>query len=432
MATETTTRSRTRTRTRTRTHSRARTRTRTGRFAGRVTPLGWTLTFTVPVFLVAGYRLGLTELIVLGFSALTLCVIALAHLLSSTALSLRVTPSESRVVSGTPARLQLTVVNSGARRSLPLLVELPILAKSKQLEVVSIRFPLLARDSERVQEAVIPARERGHYQIGPARSVRADPVGLLRRDVLWGGAVTLRVHPITLAITSADAGLLRDLEGKTSRAITDSDVSFHSLREYLPGDARHHIHWKSSAKTGTAMVRQFEQTRRSRVVVILSFAAGDYGSAEQFELAVSCAGSLALRALRAAGEVQVVVGARANIRFLDARTPLRLLDELSEVDLAESALSLRTVAGLVTRRVEAISVAYLICGSSAAAKALRAATAQFSPEVEVVVVVCDSGAAPARRFLADQTVLTVGYLNDLRLALSGSSSAVPIAVAGLR
>ena len=46
-------------------------------------------------------------------------------------------------------------------------------------------------------------------------------------------------------------------------------MSFHAIREYAPGDSRRQIHWKSTAKTGQLMVRQYEESRRSRMAVVL-------------------------------------------------------------------------------------------------------------------------------------------------------------------
>ena len=48
-----------------------------------------------------------------------------------------------------------------------------------------------------------------------------------------------------------------------------SDLAFHALREYQPGDDRRYIHWRSSAKAGRLLVRQFLDTRRSHVTVIV-------------------------------------------------------------------------------------------------------------------------------------------------------------------
>ncbi|MFT2691178.1 DUF58 domain-containing protein [Clavibacter zhangzhiyongii] len=102
----------------------------------------------------------------------------------------------------------------------------------------------------------------------------------MRRESAEAAATRLLVHPRTLAMPSTSTGFVRDLEGRATRDLTDSDVSFQSLREYVPGDAVRHIHWRSTAKTGVHMVRRFEETRRSHMMVALSLHAGDYGAPE--------------------------------------------------------------------------------------------------------------------------------------------------------
>ena len=115
--------------------------------------------------------------------------------------------------------------------------------------------------------------------------------------------------------------MIRDLEGSPTRRLVDSDMSFHAIREYAPGDARKQIHWKSTAKTGRLMVRQYEESRRSRMAVVLGVAAAEYADADEFELAVSCAASLGLRAVRDARDVAIVTGSADPAGR--ARTPPR-------------------------------------------------------------------------------------------------------------
>ena len=115
--------------------------------------------------------------------------------------------------------------------------------------------------------------------VGPVRSVRGDPLSLLRRELVWTDATELFVHPRTVPLQGSAAGFIRDLEGQVSRSLTNSDVAFHALRGYVPGDDRRYVHWRTSARTGTLMVRQFEETRRSHLLVALSTAAGDYTDA---------------------------------------------------------------------------------------------------------------------------------------------------------
>src|SRR5690606_36459872 len=139
-------------------------------------------------------------------------------------------------------------------------------------------------------------------------------------------------------------GFIRDLEGNPTKQLADSDVSFHALREYATGDERRYIHWKSTAKTGTYMVRQFEETRRSHLVVALSLASVDYAGEDEFELAVSVAGSLGVRAIRDVRNVSVVTSVDTPefakrktlaVKKLSTLTRARLLDDLAVVEQSE-------------------------------------------------------------------------------------------------
>ena len=77
-----------------------------------------------------------------------------------------------------------------------------------------------------------------------------------------------------------------------------SDLAFHALREYVPGDDLRHVHWRSSAKAGELLVRQYHETRRGHVTVLLDDRRSSYPRLGDFELAVSVAASIALRAVR--------------------------------------------------------------------------------------------------------------------------------------
>ena len=131
-------------------------------------------------------------------------------------------------------------------------------------------MPLLRPGHTVAQPLEIPALRRGIVTVGPATTVRSDPIGLLRREHAFEDVHELYVHPRTTALPSTSAGLIRDLEGNPTRRLVDADMSFHAIREYAPGDSRRQIHWKSTAKTGQLMVRQYEESRRSRMAVVLA------------------------------------------------------------------------------------------------------------------------------------------------------------------
>jgi uncharacterized protein (DUF58 family) len=254
----------------------------------------------------------------------------------------------------------------------------------------------------------------------------------VRRELIWAKVAELFVHPRTIGIPSMSTGFIRDLEGKPTRDLSNNDVSFHALREYLPGDERRYIHWKSTARTGTYMVRQFEETRRSHLVVALSLATGDFGSDDEFEMAVSVAGSLGVRAIQDARTVSVVASELTPqfakrkvyaVRLLSTLTRSRLLDDLAVVEHSEAALSIVDVARVAGDQASGVSVAFLVCGSLVTPQQLRAASTSFPVGVEVVAVVCDSERPPGLRRVSGLSVLTIGYLEDLQKSLARSAAA---------
>src|SRR5690625_5413082 len=148
----------------------------------------------------------------------------------------------------------------------------------------------------------VPTRRRAVLVVGPVRSVRDDPLSLMRRQVTGARPQELFGHPRTVRLDEAASGFLRDLEGTPSSDLSSSDIAFHALRDYAPGDDRRHVHWRTTARTGKLMVRQFEETRRSHVVVALDDLAEHYASDEEFELAVSAAASIAAQTLKRSEE----------------------------------------------------------------------------------------------------------------------------------
>lgn len=397
--------------------------TRVARVAsGIVTPVGWVMLVVAPVSLVAGYRLGWLELVAIGFAAAVLLVLASLYAVGRSAFSISLDLPHQRVAVGDDADGRVTVRNPTRRRVLGVTVEIPV-----GQGLAEITLPGL-RGGDSVDEVFpVPTGRRGVVPVGPVRTVRGDPIGLVRRELEWTGVTELYVHPRTIGIPSTSTGLIRDLEGNATRDLTASDISFHALREYVPGDERRHIHWKSTARAGAYMVRQFEETRRSHLVIALSLANADFATEDEFELGVSVAASLGIRAIRDAREVSVVVSERTPefakrktlaVKSLSTLTRTRLLDELSLVTFSESALAITDIARVTGEQISGISVAFLVVGSTTRITDLRAAAAAFPPGVESIAIVCDPESIPGMRRVADLTVLTVGYLDDLKQSLA--------------
>jgi uncharacterized protein (DUF58 family) len=381
---------------------------------------------TAAAFIV-GYVAGWSEAIVFAWAGVALFTVAVLYLLASVAYQAHLRLPSPRVVVGTSAPVHVVVSNPSRRGLLAARIEVPVGAG-----VAEFAVPGLRPGAEFKDVFLVPTPRRGVITIGPASSVRADPVGLLRRETDWQQTVELYVHPRTVALPSMSTGLVRDLEGSSTRDLTTSDMSFHALREYTRGDERRHIHWRSTAKTGAFMVRQFEQTRRSNLLLALSLAEVDFASDDEFELAVSAAASLGVRAVRDDRSVSFVVSARTpdfaktqvfEVRRLDSVTPTRLLDALCAVERVSAALRIVDVARVAADTTPDVSIAFLVCGSTATTAQLRRAGTMFRAGTEVIVVRCVPGDLPGLRRVADMSILTIGYLDDLRSSLARARAA---------
>ncbi len=414
-----------------------------------VTIRGWGWLATSILCLVLGLLFGWIELIGLAVAGLVTFGSATVYGLFKHSHEVSFHLAHSRVVVGEEAEILLTVTNP-TNHALP---GLDVFVKVGEAELFS-RIPRLTRLSSENIQLPIPTQHRGQLEVGPARIVRADPLGLISREVITGEKKILYIHPHTISLMSMSTGFVRDLEGTPTTDLTDNDLSFHALREYLPGDDRRNIHWKSSAKTGEFMVRQFEQTRRSHLMITLDTHAESYASDEEFELAVSVAASLGVRALRDTRDVSMLVpstskpaaigrlGAlreaarqkllsrnaelgRRGSRVIQLTTASseRMLDELSGVVLDSSSPHLVELARLASLQAADVSVAFVVTSAGAQAREIHAASVVFPAGVEVVVISCAPESTPAMRRLGRLSVLNIGRLDDVKQLLAKKSVA---------
>ncbi len=384
---------------------------------GTITPAGW-LTLVLAALLPVAVRLGWVELIVASSIALVLLILAVPFLAGSHSYDVDLRLTHERVVAGSEVGGAVTITNTSKRLALPGRVDIPTGAG-----LTAVRVPLLRAGHSHVETVSIAALRRGVVRVGPVTSVRSDPLGLLKREHHWAEVSELYVHPVTVGFPSTSAGFIRDLEGNASTEVVDSDISFHAIREYQLGDARRNIHWKSTAKTGTLMVRQFEETRRSRLAIVLSLDEAEYSSPDEFELAVSVAGSLGVRALRDSRDIAMMASERIpdfvkkvvrSIRSLNVRSSRQMLDDLSGIQSHSSVMQVEQVCSLASQVVSDMSIAFVVCGAAMTPRRLQAMAAKFPANVAVVAVLCDLGAPPSFRDFSGLKVMTVAILDDFK------------------
>lgn len=373
-----------------------------------VTPAGRATTAATVVGGAAGWLLGWAELVAGSGALLGLLLAAGAFLVGRQRFSVELRLAQARVVAGERALAAVVVRNVRATRAEPARIETPVGAG----EVTFVSPALGAAGTEHATHEevfAVPTDRRGVIEVGPVSSVRGDPLGLLRRSVAWTDVKELFVHPRTVRLSSTAAGYLHDLEGRTSRELTSSDLSFHALREYRPGDDRRYVHWRSSARAGTLMVRQFEETRRSHVVVGLSRNGADYATADELETAVSAAASLGLEALAEEKDLTVLT----SHEVLPSASRRQLLDALTRLAPGSGPGGVVSMARSVARDVQHASVAVLVCGSAVPHHQLRAAGAVLPLGVRALALRVDAAAEAGVGMLGAVRVVTVPTLEEL-------------------
>ncbi|MDQ0644052.1 DUF58 domain-containing protein [Microbacterium murale] len=388
----------------------ARIGARLQKIASVVRPMAWVLMGMAIVFWIFGASLGWSELSLTAvIVALTLMLCAL-FLIGRTEYDVTLDLARTRVVVGERAVGALTLSNPGNRAILPSRVVLPVGSGRGEFGIQR-----LAPGDKAEELFAIPTQRRGVVKVGPVSVVRGDPFGLFERAHRRDDPVDLFVHPQTVLFDGQSLGFLRDLEGLPAADLSRDDVSFHALNEYQPGDDLRHVHWRSTARTGVMMVRQYEETRRSHFVIGLSRSSGDYASSEDFELGISVAGSVGLRAIRDSQRVDV----RVQGRELRAGTGKQLLDSLAAVEASkprEGGIS--ELSGVIAATMPLASVVVLVCGTKVPNEDLRLACARLPFGARVIAIIADATAeAPALRRIGDADVVSVGALKQIPLAL---------------
>ena len=373
-------------------------------FVEPVTGLGWAVAVATLVLGGVGWRLGWVELTVIAAGLAAALLSAGLLTIGRSIYSVELELSDSRVTVGQRAVGRLAVQNTSRRRLLPAQIELPV-----GRGAANFSLPSLGPDATHEEVFAIPTTRRAVVAVGPVRSVRGDPLGLLCRRVRWSDAVDLYVHPELVSLAGAASGVIRDLEGQATRALSDSDMSFHALRDYVAGDDRRHIHWKTSARIGTLMVRQFEDTRRTHTAIALSTSTDDYASADEFELAVAAVASIGVQALRDERDLTVLAGAGA----LRVSAPPRFLDDCSGLEAGPAGRAYASLPQWVSRQAADASVAILVTGSVPTSDQLRASAVHVPVGVRTLVLACRAGAPIEVASRGRLTLAQIGQLMDL-------------------
>ena len=259
----------------------------------RPTARGWQAILFGALSLAAGWLVGTTQLYQLGYAllGLLLAALVLGRYFSRGLRYERWIPAGERFVAGRSSRVGLAVHNASRGRS-PRIGVVDHLPKRRLLGT-----PPIGGSQSRVLQEPVLFELRGLYKLGPAEIWTTDPFGLLRFVRRFATREEVAVYPEVFELGGfplRGRGGAPGVQGSLGRG-----DEFSSLREYRRGDDRRHIHWKSVARTGELVVKEFGQDAPRRYAVVLDLHRPSISVPEvEIEDTISAAGSVLLHLAR--------------------------------------------------------------------------------------------------------------------------------------
>jgi len=265
---------------------------------------------------------------------------------------------------------------------------------------------LRAGDDER-RDFPLRRLRRGVHPLGPVVVQRRDPLGLLAWSTQTVPVQDLYVRPRLVPVPAIGLGLVSDVDGVASDRVSMSDLAFHALREYVSGDDLRHIHWRSSAKADRLLVRQFQDSRRNHLTIVLDSDRAAYASRADYEMAVSVAASLGVRGLQ--DDLEVTFYSAAE-RWANC-TGSVLLDACCRVERGDWPLS--ELLGELAAAVASPGLLVLVTGGRPTVDDLRGHLADVGPHARALGVQCETDANPELAAAGSAVLAMVGHADQI-------------------
>lgn len=181
--------------------------------------------------------------------------------------------------------VHIELANRGALNKTGVILEVQ-LASAKEETPLKRRFLLEALPSGAALAASLQLNDlpRGRYRVTGLRMIGADVLGLFRvqrlvppQPAVDGAEVTedIVIGPPTVALrvpVSEGGGSSADGSGVALRFVGNSD-ELRGTRPYVAGDDLRRVHWKSTARHGELVVKEFHRSTQSQNVVVWDGAA---------------------------------------------------------------------------------------------------------------------------------------------------------------
>lgn len=125
--------------------------------------------------------------------------------------------------------------------------------------------------------------QRGRFRLGPMEVVTSDPFGFFTFTRAIPHTSTLIVYPATFDLPTFEPPRGHLIGGESLyRRTHHITPNVAGVRDYQPGDSFNRIHWRTTARTGRLMVKEFEEDPTADVWLVVDMEASTRAVAQEY------------------------------------------------------------------------------------------------------------------------------------------------------
>jgi len=275
-----------------------------------------------------------------------------------------------RVMAGDPAVIDVVLHNDKRLLTTWLVSVIDRVANRRELLHPKVQFSVVPPRGSETGHYRVALCQRGEYEFGPIVLTTRFPLGLVERGLSCHAPSRVLVYPRIGRMRRDWFEHHRPQTGMTAQSTPRGgarDDDFRKLREYRPGDDPRAIHWPTSARQSGLMIREYQESRDSELIVLLDAflpASPTSDDRECLELAISLATSICVDQMRRSNESAPIFAVAARERFQwggaqSGQTLDPLLDALAVLEAdadADITATLESIVPLVTPKHQVMIV----------------------------------------------------------------------------
>lgn len=190
-------------------------------------------------------------------------------------------------------RIEIAAQNLGRRPALDIRVHLFLPRRLSPQGEVRYQDEIAPGEVARFSQRVLP-RRRGAYRLDRLLQETCHPFGLWRDSVRHPFEQTVLVYPSYHPIRQLDipVGMRYQPGGLALTSYLGDSTEFLSTREFRSGDPLRHIHWRSWARLGKPIVKEYGEEYFCRLALVVDTALPKPDDSAPLESAISLAASI--------------------------------------------------------------------------------------------------------------------------------------------